>query len=131
MAAAKRHCRLSHTVIQTEQGLKRNGRNKPTKIYNPETLLDISAKVVAENIPFQRVEERIDRIPEPVQTRIVFWSFPRDERDICMYSSLQNFIKDTSSETQKLPFQLGLQLLENKAVDNVLQIGKGYQYDNQ
>lgn len=54
----------------------------------PDTLLDISARIVAENEPFQRVEEKYDRIPEPVQRRIIYWSFPRDERDIQMYSSL-------------------------------------------
>ncbi|XP_044736149.1 zinc finger SWIM domain-containing protein 4-like isoform X2 [Chrysoperla carnea] len=59
-----------------------------TLMKSPDTLLDITAKIVAENIPFQRIEERYDRIPEPVQRRIIYWSFPRNERDICMYSSL-------------------------------------------
>lgn len=54
----------------------------------PDSLLDITARMVAETEPFQRIEERYDRIPEPVQRRIIFWSFPRNERDICMYSSL-------------------------------------------
>lgn len=54
----------------------------------PDSLLDITSRMVAETEPFQRIEERYDRIPEPVQRRIIFWSFPRNERDICMYSSL-------------------------------------------
>uniref|UniRef100_G1KI62 Zinc finger SWIM-type containing 6 n=1 Tax=Anolis carolinensis TaxID=28377 RepID=G1KI62_ANOCA len=54
---------------------------------SPESLLDIAARRVAEKWPFQRVEERFERIPEPVQRRIVYWSFPRSEREICMYSS--------------------------------------------
>lgn len=54
----------------------------------PDSLLDIAARIVAENEPFQRVEEKYDRIPEPVQQKIIFYSFPRDERDIQMYSSL-------------------------------------------
>lgn len=54
----------------------------------PDSLLNISARIVAENEPFQRVEEKYDRIPEPVQQKIIFYSFPRDERDIQMYSSL-------------------------------------------
>lgn len=54
----------------------------------PDSLLDITARIVAETEPFQRIEERYERIPEPVQRRIIFWSFPRNERDICMYSSL-------------------------------------------
>lgn len=57
------------------------------KTQNPESLLDIAARKVAEKWPFQRVEERFERIPEPVQRRIVYWSFPRSEREICMYSS--------------------------------------------
>lgn len=54
----------------------------------PDSLLDISARIVAENEPFQKVEEKYDRIPEPVQQKIIFYSFPRNERDIQMYSSL-------------------------------------------
>lgn len=61
--------------------------NEPSKA-TPDSLLDISARIVAENEPFQRVEEKYDRIPEPVQQKIIFYSFPRDERDIQMYSSL-------------------------------------------
>ncbi|CAK6444254.1 unnamed protein product [Pipistrellus nathusii] len=59
----------------------------PGKTQSPESLLDIAARKVAEKWPFQRVEERFERIPEPVQRRIVYWSFPRSEREICMYSS--------------------------------------------
>ncbi|XP_077944620.1 LOW QUALITY PROTEIN: zinc finger SWIM domain-containing protein 6 [Gasterosteus aculeatus] len=36
-----------------------------SKTRNPETLLDIAARRVAEKWPFQRVEERFERIPEP------------------------------------------------------------------
>ena len=124
MAMAKRLC----SGFSPENGSK-NGRldsakrkeNTPTR--NPESLLDISAKVVALNIPFQQVEERFSRIPEPVQMKIVFWSFPRNEKDICMYSSL-HYSTVSESEYQKLPFQRGMRLLENNAVDNVLQVGE-------
>ncbi|KAG5889745.1 hypothetical protein JTB14_018967 [Gonioctena quinquepunctata] len=90
----------------------------------PDTLLDITAKIVAENIPFQRIEERYDRIPEPVQRRIIFWSFPRNERDICMYSSLSRVPPvNASGEPQNLSFCKGLKLLESGCVDSVLQVG--------
>nr|XP_051713808.1 zinc finger SWIM domain-containing protein 5 isoform X3 [Oryctolagus cuniculus] len=56
----------------------------------PESLLDCAAKTVAEKWAYERVEERFERIPEPVQRRIVYWSFPRNEREICMYSSFQD-----------------------------------------
>lgn len=124
MAAAKRLCCGGPGQFRPENRKNKGGKESTNVItHSPESLLDICAKVVAENIPFQRVEERFDRIPEPVQGRIVYWSFPRNERDICMYSSFANYSKD-NNENQKLPFHQGVKLLENNAVDNVLQIGK-------
>ena len=89
----------------------------------PETLLDICAKMVAEHIPFQRIEERYDRIPEPVQERIVFWAFPRNERDICMYSSMSR-VPASSDEFVGSPFYRGIKLLECGCVRDVLQVGE-------
>ncbi|XP_059621157.1 uncharacterized protein LOC132264845 [Phlebotomus argentipes] len=89
----------------------------------PDTLLDITARRVAEAEPFQRIEERYDRIPEPVQRRIIFWSFPRNERDICMYSSLSRVSLLNSGDSQSLSFCKGLKLLESGCVENVLQVG--------
>lgn len=91
------------------------------------SLLDLTARIVAENIPFQRVEERYDRIPEPVQRRIIYWSFPRNERDICMYSSLARVVAAGVSpqpDHQNLSFCKGLKLLEAGCVDSVLQVGE-------
>ncbi|XP_068609402.1 zinc finger SWIM domain-containing protein 6-like [Brachionichthys hirsutus] len=96
---------------------------------NPESLLDIAARRVAEKWPFQRVEERFERIPEPVQRRIVYWSFPRSEREICMYSSFNTGGGDEvgssgeGSDETRLPFRRGIALLEIGCVDNVLQVG--------
>uniref|UniRef100_A0A7N6BF09 SWIM-type domain-containing protein n=1 Tax=Anabas testudineus TaxID=64144 RepID=A0A7N6BF09_ANATE len=95
---------------------------------SPETLLDIAARKVAEKWPFQRVEERFERIPEPVQRRIVYWSFPRSEREICMYSSFNTGGEEMGSSGEsgdetRLPFRRGIGLLESGCVDNVLQVG--------
>lgn len=70
--------------------------NRSDVIRQPDSLLDITARIVAESEPFQRIEERYERIPEPVQRRIIFWSFPRNERDICMYSSLSRWVLPTT-----------------------------------
>lgn len=67
---------------------RNNMRQRVGAVRSPDSLLDITARIVAESEPFQRIEEQYERIPEPVQRRIIFWSFPRNERDICMYSSL-------------------------------------------
>lgn len=93
------------------------------QVRTPETLLDICAKMVAEHIPFQRIEERYDRIPEPVQERIVFWAFPRNERDICMYSSMSR-VPASSDEFVGSPFYRGIKLLECGCVRDVLQVGE-------
>ena len=119
MAAAKRHC-PSRSHYRSDGG---SGASNRKQVKQPDTLLDITSKIVAENIPFQRIEQQYDRIPEPVQSKIVFWSFPRNERDIYMYSSYANSPKE-HSENQKLPFHQGVRLLENGAVANVLQIGE-------
>uniref|UniRef100_G3R745 Zinc finger SWIM-type containing 4 n=1 Tax=Gorilla gorilla gorilla TaxID=9595 RepID=G3R745_GORGO len=68
------------------------------------------------------VEERFSRVPEPVQKRIVFWSFPRSEREICMYSSL-GYPPPEGEHDARVPFTRGLHLLQSGAVDRVLQVG--------
>ncbi|KAM5238222.1 zinc finger SWIM domain-containing protein 4 isoform 2-T2 [Ctenodactylus gundi] len=88
----------------------------------PEALLDLSAKRVAESWAFEQVEERFSRVPEPVQKRIVFWSFPRSEREICMYSSL-GCQSPEGEQDPRVPFTRGLHLLQSGAVDRVLQVG--------
>ncbi|XP_058455702.1 uncharacterized protein LOC131433009 [Malaya genurostris] len=92
-------------------------------LRQPDSLLDITARIVARNEPFQKIEERYDRIPEPVQRRIIYWSFPRNEKDICMYSSLSRVSSLNSVEPQSLSFCAGLKLVESGCVEDVLQVG--------
>uniref|UniRef100_A0A8D3EFJ6 SWIM-type domain-containing protein n=1 Tax=Scophthalmus maximus TaxID=52904 RepID=A0A8D3EFJ6_SCOMX len=103
-------------------------QGESSKTQSPETLLDTAARRVAEKWPFQRVEERFERIPEPVQRRIVYWSFPRSEQEICMYSSFNAGGEEIASSGEsgddtRLPFRRGIGLLESGCVDNVLQVG--------
>ncbi|GFT99334.1 zinc finger SWIM domain-containing protein 4 [Nephila pilipes] len=124
MAAAPRLCcsRLGSNILDNILIRGVDTKDVVEKLY-PETLLDVCAKVVAYHIPFQRIEERYDRIPEPVQKRIIYWSFPRNEKDICMYSSLSSD-SNSCSDLQKLPFHRGLRLYESGCVESVLQVGK-------
>ncbi|XP_055540503.1 uncharacterized protein LOC129727086 [Wyeomyia smithii] len=106
----------------------RSGNGNLSKVYTgplrqPDSLLDITARMVAQNEPFQKIEERYDRIPEPVQRRIIYWSFPRNEKDICMYSSLSRVSSLNSVEPQSLSFCAGLKLVESGCVEDVLQVG--------
>ncbi|XP_053325845.1 zinc finger SWIM domain-containing protein 5 [Spea bombifrons] len=89
---AKRLCSRANPPChpsQQQRGPAGAVRPQQYPLYQPESLLDCAAKAVAEKWAFERVEERFERIPEPVQRRIVYWSFPRNEREICMYSSFQ------------------------------------------
>ena len=114
--SGKRHC--SHR----SRAHHHKERREPVK-RSAASLLDIAARFVAKTHPFQRIEERFPRIPEPVQERLVFWAFPRDERDIRMYSSPCGSAAN-ALEYQNSPFCQGLRLLEQGAVANVLQVGK-------
>uniref|UniRef100_A0A673AS56 ZSWIM4-8 C-terminal domain-containing protein n=1 Tax=Sphaeramia orbicularis TaxID=375764 RepID=A0A673AS56_9TELE len=113
------HSPVGHKVLERPKRSRPgpgpgHGSGLPGSRYrSPESLLDCAAKAVAEKWAFERVEERFERIPEPVQRRIVYWSFPRNEKEICMYSSFQ----------YGLPFRRGIRLLETGCVENVLQVG--------
>ena len=112
----KRHCTHKHSRSARD-------RKEAVKRMSPGTLLDITSKFVAKTVPFQRIEERFPRIPEPVQERLVFWAFPRDERDIRMYSSPCGSIAN-ALEYQNSPYCQGMRLLEQGAISNVLQVGE-------
>lgn len=118
-----RKTKLEFDGVKNESGS--HGANSGTTVFNPRTLLDICAKRVAESFPFHQIEDSCDRriVPDPVQERIVFWSFPRSERDICMYSSLSR-VPASTHEYHNSPFYRGIQLLEQGCVQDVLQVGK-------
>lgn len=112
---------VGHKVaMASDVGLGGPQVNGGNPVRSVESLLDICAKIVAEHIPFQRIEERYSRIPEPVQRRIIYWSFPRHEADIRMYSCFSS----VGSDQQSLPFYRGLRLVESGMVEGVLQVGK-------
>ena len=45
-------------------------------------LLELASQSVASHIPFEVVEHFYPPIPEQLQLRIAFWSFPENEEDI-------------------------------------------------
>lgn len=45
-------------------------------------LVELSAKQVAFHIPFEVVEKVYPPVPEQLQLRIAYWSFPENEEDI-------------------------------------------------
>lgn len=79
-------------------------------------LVEIAAKEVACHIPFEIVEHFHQPVPDELQLRIAFWSFPSCEEDIRLYSCLAN-----SSDSE---FAKGEALVRQGCVKNLLQIGK-------
>ncbi|KAK9507025.1 hypothetical protein O3M35_008857 [Rhynocoris fuscipes] len=78
-------------------------------------LCELAARCVASYIPFELVEHVYPPVPEQLQLRIAFWSFPDNEEDIRLYSCLANSSADE--------FQRGEHLFKSRAVKDPLQIG--------
>ena len=47
-----------------------------------KSLLELCSQSVALHIPFEQVEKMHLPVPEEVQLKIAFWSFPSNEEDI-------------------------------------------------
>ncbi|XP_015203317.2 zinc finger SWIM domain-containing protein 8 isoform X1 [Lepisosteus oculatus] len=110
----------AESLCQNWRGWRKQsaGPNSPTvKIKDGQVipLVELSAKQVAFHIPFEVVEKVYPPVPEQLQLRIAYWSFPENEEDIRLYSCLANGCADE--------FQRGEQLYRMRAVKDPLQIG--------
>lgn len=93
-------------------GANKKSVDDPTSV---PSLTELSAKCVASHIPFELVEHVFPPVPEQLQLRIAFWSFPDNEEDIRLYSCLANGSADE--------FGRGENLYRNHMVKDPLQIG--------
>lgn len=82
------------------------------------SLSELCSRVVAAHIAFEVVEQAWQPVPEPLQLRIAFWSFPDNEEDIRLYSCLANGAADE--------FNKGENLYKSRAVKEPLQIGNSF-----
>lgn len=80
------------------------------------SLTELAAKCVASHIPFELVEHFYPPVPEQLQLRIAYWSFPDNEEDIRLYSCLANGSAEEFSRGEvhhrnhcvKDPLQIGI-----------------------
>lgn len=79
------------------------------------TLTELAARSVAYHISFEVVERVCSPVPEQLQLRIAYWSFPDNEEDIRLYSCLANGSADE--------FQKGETLYRCRSIQSPLQIG--------
>lgn len=66
------------------------------------SLTELAAQKVACHQPFGQVEHFDPPVPEPMQCRIAFWSFPQDEEDIRLYTCLANGNADAFIHAEEL-----------------------------
>ncbi|XP_070544794.1 zinc finger SWIM domain-containing protein 8-like [Ptychodera flava] len=107
----------TESVCNNWRGWKKAGNvpYTPPEECQVMPLVELAAIVVACHVPFEYVERVYPPVPEQLQLRIAFWSFPENEEDIRLYSCLANGSADE--------FQKGEHLLKARAVRDVLQIG--------
>lgn len=83
----------NYGVDGTNNTSKSRGNREQVK-YNNEgkimSLAELAAQKVACHLPFGRVEHFDPPVPEPMQCRIAYWSFPQDEEDVRLYTCLAN-----------------------------------------
>jgi hypothetical protein len=86
-----------------------------SKKKSVDTLVNLCAKYIAESIPFESVESYPEPVPEELQLKITFFSFPDNIDNIRLYSCLANGNVDE--------YLRGELLYQNKSVRKIIQIG--------
>ena len=52
------------------------------------SLQELCSRVVGQTLPFEQVLQHQPRVPEDLQKRIIFWSFPLDEKQVLEYGEM-------------------------------------------
>jgi len=97
-----------------------NGQTNSRPIINSTnstilSLVDLCAKYIAANLPFELVESFRHPVPEDLQLKITYASFPDNIENIRLYSCLANGCVDE--------YLRGEQLYHNRCVRKIMQIG--------
>ncbi|KAL1237088.1 Zinc finger SWIM domain-containing protein [Trichinella pseudospiralis] len=101
--------------VEESRALFPNLRISGEKMCYDLSLVELSAKAVAKHIPFEMVENFQPPVPEQLQQRIAFWSFPENSSDIRTYACLSNGRYDE--------FAKGISLYDMNCICNPMQIG--------
>ena len=60
---------------------------EPRRVQALLALQELCSRVVGQTLPFELVLQHQPRVPEDLQKRIAFWSFPLDEKQVLDYAS--------------------------------------------
>ena len=68
----------------------------------PQSLLETCARFIGQNIPFELVQLHPQRVPEEVQKRIAYWSFPLEEKCLVEYAKMMGVSEHTISRVEQV-----------------------------
>ena len=69
---------------------------------SPQTLLETCARFIGQNFPFELVQLHPQRVPEEVQKRIAYWSFPLEEKRLVEYAKMTGVSEHTISRVERV-----------------------------
>ena len=75
----------------------------------PRALLEACARFIGQNLPFELVQLHPQRVPEEVQKRIAYWSFPLEEKRLLeIAKTMHGISEDTISRVMEFVDGLGV-----------------------
>ena len=75
---------MSETFEEAVKQAKDESRGK----YFAQTLKELCCRCLGQSVPFELVQLHPQRVPEELQRRIAFWSFPLKEARLLEYARL-------------------------------------------
>ena len=86
---------LSSTVhIPLSQKIWRMSGDDNKLVRSPQSLQELCSRVVGQTYPFELVQQHQPRVPEDLQKRIAFWSFPLNEKQVLDHASVMMGMTD-------------------------------------
>lgn len=90
-------------------------------VKSPLSLQELCSRVVGQTHPFELVQQHQPRVPEELQKRIAFWSFPLSERQVLDHASLMMGLPDYEFESR-----VSMVGYSTKEFSEMLQTGRIY-----
>ena len=90
---------LDNVAYETEVNQTVQSQHKEVA---PQTLLETCARFIGQNLPFELVQLHPQRVPEEVQKRIAYWSFPLEEKRLIEYVKMMGVTEHTISRVERV-----------------------------
>ena len=67
---------------------------EPRRVHEPLSLQELCSRVVGQTNPFELVQQHQPRVPDELQRRIAFWSFPPSEKQVLEHARVLMGVSD-------------------------------------